>query len=59
MLEAILEYLPVIVAPFILIIWSLVSAYVFRLGLRGSGIGLDYFIFTLCVVLALVAGGVI
>lgn len=59
MLDTLLSALPILVAPFILIVWSLVSAYVFRLGFRGSGIGLDYFIFTLIMVVALKFGGVI
>lgn len=56
---AILDILSVLIAPLALMIWSLVSAYVFRLGLRGSGIGFDYFIFTLIVIGALVVGGVV
>lgn len=59
MLGKILDFLPLLVAPGILMLWSLVSAYVHRLGLKGSGIGLDYIIFTLLVAVALVAGGAI
>ena len=59
MLQSVLEFLPLLVAPFILIIWSLVSAFVYRLGLKGSGIGFDYVVFTLIMAIALLAGGVI
>ncbi len=59
MMNQILEYLPFIVAPFILILWSIISAFVFRLGFKGSGIGLDYMIFTIIIALALLRGGVI
>lgn len=57
-MTAFLSFLPMIVAPFVLCIWSLVSAYVFKLGVRGSGIGFDYIVFTLVVVLGCVLGGV-
>lgn len=59
MLGTVLGWLSILVAPVIVIIWSLVSAYVFRLGLRGSGIGFDYIVFTIIVAVALVAGGAI
>lgn len=59
MLSSILEFLPLIVAPLILLVWSLVSAYVLKFGLRGSGIGMDYIILTALVALALVFGGAI
>ena len=56
MLATILSILPLLVAPLILIVWSLVSAFVFRLGLRGSCIGFDYVVFTLIMAVALLAG---
>lgn len=59
MLHEILKVFPVLVAMVILVVWSLVSAFVFRLGLRGSGIGFDYVVFTLIVAFALAAGGAI
>lgn len=59
MLSNVLEFLPLIVAPLILLVWSLVSAYVLKFGLRGSGIGMDYIILTVLVALALVFGGAI
>lgn len=59
MLASILSILPLLVAPFILIVWSLVSAFVFKLGLKGSGIGFDYVVFTLIMAIALLAGGAI
>ena len=57
MIENILEFLPLIVSPFILLVWSMITAYVFKFGMRGSGIGLDYIIFTILVVAALFFGG--
>lgn len=57
MLQKVFEFLPLIVAPFILLIWSMVSAYVLKFGMRGSGIGLDYIIFTILVIAALCFGG--
>lgn len=59
MLSNVLEFLPLIVAPLILLVWSLVSAYVLKFGLRGSGIGMDYIILTVLIALALVFGGAI
>lgn len=59
MLATILDVLPLLVMPFVLLMWSLISAYVFRLGFRGSGIGADYIIFTVIMLIALVRGGVI
>lgn len=57
MLSDIISFLPVVVAPFILLVWTLVTAYVYKFGMRGSGIGLDYIIFTILVVVALLRGG--
>ena len=57
-LTVILNLLSLLVAVFILAVWSLISAYVFRLGLRGSGIGFDYLVFTMFVAIACAAGGV-
>lgn len=59
MFGTIVGVLSMIVAPVMMVVWSLVSAYVFRLGLRGSGIGFDYIVFTIIVAVALAAGGAI
>ena len=58
-LAFIIERIPVVVAPVVLMIFSLVSAYVFRFGLPRTGINFDYVLFALATVIALVAGGAI
>lgn len=57
--QAVLHYLPLIVAPVVLALFSLVSAYVFKFGLRRTGISFDYILFAIYVVIALVLGGAI
>lgn len=59
MIMRILDYLPLIVAPVILFLFSLVSAYVFKFGLRNTGIHFDYVIFSLIMIAALALGGAI
>lgn len=58
-LQLILNYLPVVIAPVVLIIFSLISAYVFKFGLKHTGINTDYILFSIFVVIALVLGGAI
>ncbi len=53
------KFLAIAVAPLILVFFSLVTAYVLRLGVKGSGIHFDYILFALYVVAALVIGGAI
>lgn len=53
------RYLPVLIAPFILFFFSLITAYVFRFGRPKSGIHFDYILFVLVVIVALVLGGAI
>ena len=50
---------PMLIAPFILTLFSFISAYVLKFGVRGSGIHFDYILFTLYVVIALIIGGAI
>ena len=57
--KSILQSLPMFVAPFILVIFSMVSAYVFRFGLPRTGIHFDYILFVIVVVVALAIGGAI
>lgn len=58
-LGQIFYYAPLFVAPFLLAIFSLISAYVLRFRLPKSGLGFDYMIFTVILVLALKIGGAI
>ena len=57
--QTVLHYLPLVVAPVVLALFSLVSAYVFKFGLRGTGISFDYILFALYVIVALILGGAI
>lgn len=54
-----LDLLPLVVAPFVLVIFSLVSAYIFKFGLPRTNILPDYMVFTIFIVLGLVLGGAI
>ena len=51
--------LPLVVAPFVLIIFSLVTAYVFKFGMPKTNIIPDYLAFVLAVVAGLFLGGAI
>lgn len=59
MLSTIITYAPLFVAPFVLFLFSLISAFVFRFRLPKGGLGFDYVIFALVVILGLKLGGVI
>lgn len=59
MLQNILYFLPMLVAPFVLLIFTMISAYVLKFNVRRSGLGFDYVIFTLIVLLGLRLGGAI
>lgn len=59
MLTTIVAYAPLVVAPFILMLFSFVSAYVMRFRLPRSGLAFDYVLFTLLMVVALMLGGAI
>lgn len=58
-LNAIVSYAPMIVAPFVLILFSLISAYVLKFRLPKGGLGFDYIIFAIVLVLCLTVGGAI
>lgn len=58
-LETVYNSLPFFVAPFILALFSFISAYVLKFGVRGTGIHADYIMFTFYVVLACLLGGVL
>lgn len=58
-LETVLHYLPLFVAPAVLVLFSIVSAYVLKFGIRRTGIHFDYILFAIFVVLALMLGGAI
>ena len=59
MLAKILYYLPMVVAPFVLFIFTMISAYVFKFNLRRGGLGFDYTIFAILVIVGLKLGGAI
>lgn len=54
-----LHYLPFFVAPIVWFLFSLISAYVFKFGVRRTGIHFDYVLFAIVVIIASVLGGVI
>ena len=56
---SILSHLPLLVAPIILCIFTLISAYVFKFRRPKGGVGFDYVIFTIMIVLVLYLGGAI
>ena len=58
-MEKILHYLPLLVAPIVLFIFTLVSAYVLKFRIPKSGLGFDYIVFTLIILAGLVLGGAI
>ena len=53
----VLALAPLFVAPIILFFFSLVSAYVLRFRISRGGLGFDYIVFTLLIVVALRIGG--
>lgn len=55
----IIRYAPMVVAPFVLLIFSMVSAYVMKFRLPRGGLGFDYVIFAIVVILGLKLGGAI
>lgn len=56
---SIIHYAPLVVAPFVLLIFSMVSAYVMKFRLPRGGLGFDYVIFAIVVILGLKLGGAI
>ena len=58
-MEKILHYLPLLVAPIVLFIFTLASAYVLKFRIPNSGLGFDYIVFTLIILAGLVLGGAI
>lgn len=59
MIKTLVGYVTIFVAPFILSIFSLISAYVLRFKLKGSGLGFDYIVFSILTLLTLKIGGAI
>ena len=53
----ILDMLPLLVAPGVLVVFTLVTAYVLKFGLPRTGINFDYILFALVVIVSLVVGG--
>lgn len=58
-MSALLESIPLVIAPFALVLLNLVSAYVLKLGRKHTGIYFDYVLLAIFVILALVIGGAI
>lgn len=58
-LAKIIYYAPLVVAPFVLIVFSMVSAYVLKFRIARAGLGFDYIIFTVIILLGLKLGGAI
>ncbi len=59
LISKIIYYAPLVVAPFVLLIFSMVSAYVYKFRLAKGGLGFDYIIFTVIILLGLKLGGAI
>lgn len=59
MIQQILFYAPLVVAPVVLLIFSMVSAYVLKFRVSRGGLGFDYIIFALFVIIGLYLGGAI
>lgn len=57
--STIIQYLPLVVAPVVLALFSFISAYVFKFGLPRTGINQDYVLFVIFVVLACIFGGAV
>lgn len=55
-MSMILARLPLIIAVGGLVLFSMITAYVMKFGVRNSGIRFDYFLFALYIVVALVLG---
>lgn len=58
-MTGILAMLPLFIAPFILCMFSLVTAYVLKFGLKGSVIHADYMIFVVYILILLLRTGVL
>lgn len=52
-------YVQLITAPAMLVVFTLVTAYVFRFNVPKSGLSFDYFLFTLLLVITMYIGGAI
>ncbi len=59
MLSKILYFAPTVVAPFVLAIFAMVSAYVWKFNIRRGGLAFDYVIFAIIVIVGLRLGGAI
>lgn len=58
-LSEILRFLPMVVAPFVLMLFGFVTAYIFKFGLPKTGINGDYFLLAFYIVVACIVGGAI
>lgn len=56
-IDKVLDLLPLIVAPVVLFVFTLVTAYVFKFGLPRTGIHFDFVLLAIVVVVSLVIGG--
>lgn len=57
--NVVLEYLPMVVAPFVLMLFGFITAYVFKFGLPKTGINGDYLLLAFYIVAACIVGGAI
>lgn len=55
----VLSYLPLIIAPFMVIVFTMVTAYVRKFNIPQSGLMQDYIVLAIIVVAALKLGGAI
>lgn len=58
MLELI-QKLPILIAPVILMLFTMITAYVLKFNIKRSGLGFDYIVFSVLVLVCLYMGGVI
>lgn len=53
----VMHYMPMVVAPIVLMIFGFVTAYVFKFGLPKTGINGDYLLLAFYVIVACIVGG--
>lgn len=59
LIDRILQAATIISAPFILLVFTMISAYVLKFRLPKGGLGFDYIVFAVVILVALVLGGAI
>lgn len=58
-MSKVLEYLPILIAPVALVVFTFITAYVRKFAIARSGLTQDYIVFAVMVIAALWFGGAI